>query len=94
MALKEVVPGLLGSYRAGGNDEKRRSRLAGIERLKQATIDERMRAASDQRRIAPDLLKGGLRSQNPGLSKEEVEFKAEEILFGRAVGQDMHDRRR
>lgn len=76
------------------DDEKRRSWRAGIERLRQATIDERLKAAADQRRIALDLLKGGLRSSHPALGEDEIEFKAGEIIFGRAVWQDIHDRRR
>ena len=65
-----------------------------MERLRSMTPDESLRAAAEQRRIALEFLRGGIRAQEPGLSDEDVENRVGESVFGREVWGDICERRR
>ncbi|MBI2900518.1 MAG: hypothetical protein HYY17_10050 [Planctomycetes bacterium] len=75
------------------DDEKRRSRERHVEILRRATPDERLRAASAQRRISLELLKAGLLARSPGLTDREVEDRMGEIVFGVEVWREIRERR-
>lgn len=74
--------------------EKRKPWREQIDRLRSATPDERLRAASAQRKIELELLKSGLRARFPSLSDAELQDRMGEIIFGKSTWQEMCDRRR
>ncbi|NUN48146.1 MAG: hypothetical protein HUU15_04865 [Candidatus Brocadiae bacterium] len=74
--------------------DKHRSWLAGIERLRAATPDDRLRAAADQRRIGLELLRGGIKAQHPDISDEELDRRTGEAIFGQEVWREICERRR
>lgn len=76
------------------DEAKKRSWEAHVARLRQATPDERLRAAADQRRVSTDLLRGGLRARFPRLDEAEIEWKTGEIIFGAAFWRELCERRR
>lgn len=76
------------------DEEKRRSLLTQIERLRDLTPDERLAAASEQRRISLELLRSGLRSRFPGLSDADIDDRAGEIIFGVETWREIRERRR
>ena len=65
-----------------------------IERLRRATPEERLRAASAQREISKDLLRSGLLARFPDLTEAEIEDRMGEIIFGVEVWRDISERRR
>jgi hypothetical protein len=73
---------------------KRESWLEGPERQRSAPPDERLRAAADQRRIALDFLRGGIRARHPGISDEELENRVGIAGFGEPTWGDIRERRR
>ena len=76
------------------DEDKRRSLQEQFMRLRRATPEERLRAAAEQRRIALELLRGGLRARFPTLTDAELEDRMGEIIFGAEVWRDMRERRR
>jgi hypothetical protein len=76
------------------DEAKQRGLAIQYERVRAATVAERLEAAASQRRIALELLRGGLRSQFPHLTEEELETKMGEIIFGAGVWRDICERRR
>jgi hypothetical protein len=75
------------------NDAKVASLSAQARRLAAATPDEKLRAAAEQRRIATELVRAGLRARFPGLDEEAIEFNRGELTFGSETWRMICERR-
>lgn len=75
------------------DEGKRRGWEAQMARLREASPDEKLQAAAEQRRISSELLRAGLRARFPDLDEEAIAWRQGELTFGPDVWREICERR-